>query len=111
MHSRSSRGGVGRKKGEPKHDALRFFHQGVADQHFGHGIFAVVLLELCLVRLGAIGARLTIDQQHAAARQKVLVLHHGPIHSDDFLLTAGQQEISSSILKGLPLPRHSGQPS
>ena len=75
--------GGGRKLGEPKHDALRFFQQGVADQHFGHGIFAAALLELGLARHGAIGAHLAVDPQHAAARPKVVVLHHGPIHSDD----------------------------
>jgi mannose/fructose/N-acetylgalactosamine-specific phosphotransferase system component IIC len=50
----------------------------------GHGIIAAALLELCLAGLGVIGAHLTVDPQHAAARPKVAVLHHGPIHSDDF---------------------------
>ena len=52
-----------RKRGEPKHDALRFFQQEVADQHTGHGIFAVALLQLGLARLGAIGAHLAVDPQ------------------------------------------------
>jgi hypothetical protein len=65
--------------------------QGVEDQHLGHGIFAVALLELDLARLGAIGAQLSVDPQHASARPKVVVLLHGPIHSDDILLTVGQQ--------------------
>ena len=55
----------------------------------GHGIFSVALLELGLARLGAIGAHLTVDPQHAAARPKAAVLHRGPIDSDDFFVTAG----------------------
>jgi hypothetical protein len=81
--------GGGRKREEPKHDALRFFQQGVADQHLGQGIFEAALLELSLARLGVIGARLAVDQQHAVARPKVAVPHHGPVHSDDVFVDGG----------------------
>jgi len=107
MHSRSSRGGGGGrggggwKRGEPKHSALRFIQKGVAENNFGHGIFAAALLELGLARLGTIGAHLTVDPQHTAARPKVAVLNHGPIHSDDFLLTAGQQKMFLSMHSGV----------
>jgi hypothetical protein len=56
----------------------------VAEKHLGHGIFAITLLELAIARLGAISAQVSVDPQHAAARPKVEVLHHCPIHSDDF---------------------------
>jgi hypothetical protein len=50
----------------------------------GRPALAVALIELDLARPSAIGAQLNADRQHAAARPKFVVYHHGTIRSDDF---------------------------